>query len=393
MTIRRSRSTALVLIAFATFADIVAYSIAVPVLPDLTRRLGASPTLIGFLFASFGVTLLTVSIPMGAVSDRVGRRTPMVGGLVVLAAATLMFAFGNGLTALFVARFVQGAADAITWVVGFALIADLFGIEERGRATGFVMSATSLGFMLGPSLGGWLYEVGGMRLPFLTVAGLAVVAAAGFTWFEFPPHRTTRDRVSFADVMRTRTIVACALAVVGVSATVSMLEPILALHMQTFGIGPARVGMIFGAGAIASTLLNPISGHAADRVGARRLMTAGLVASAVAVGLLGQIWNYASAVALFTLMAASAALVITPSLSYMGQAASEAGFGAYGVAYGIYNMAWGVGLLGGPAVGGVLYDAVGFRLLVVLWAPALIALAAWLGAAASRREAGVGRAF
>jgi multidrug resistance protein len=376
-----------VLIAFATFADIVAYSIAVPVLPDLTRRLGASPTLIGFLFASFGVTLLTVSIPMGAVSDRVGRRTPMVGGLVALAAATLMFAFAHGLTALFVARLVQGAADAITWVVGFALIADLFGIEERGRASGFVMSATSLGFMLGPSLGGWLYEIGGMRLPFLTVAGLAVAAAAGFCWFEFPPHSASRDRVSFGDVMRTRTIAACALAVVGVSATVSMLEPILALHMQTFGIGPARVGMIFGSGAVATTLLNPIAGHAADRVGARRLMTAGLVASAVAVALLGQIWNYASAVALFTLVAASAALVITPSLSYMGQAASEAGFGAYGVAYGIYNMAWGVGLLGGPSVGGVLYDAVGFQLIVFLWAPALIVLAAWLGAAASRREA------
>jgi len=392
VTIRRSRSTALVLIAFATFADIVAYSIAVPVLPDLTRRLGASPTLIGFLFASFGVTLLTVSIPMGAVSDRVGRRTPIVGGLVALAASTLMFAFASGLTALFVARLVQGAADAITWVVGFALIADLFGVEERGRATGFVMSATSLGFMLGPSLGGWLYEIGGMRLPFLTVAGLAVAAAAGFCWFEFPPYGASPDRVSFGDVMRTRTIAACALAVVGVSATVSMLEPILALHMQTFGIGPARVGMIFGAGAVATTLLNPIAGHAADRVGARRLMTAGLVASAVAVALLGQIWNYTSAVALFTVMAASAAFVITPSLSYIGQAASEAGFGAYGIAYGIYNMSWGVGLLGGPAVGGVLYDAVGFGVLVVLWAPPLIFVAAWLGAAASRCGIDVGRA-
>ena len=76
--LRRSRATAAGLVMFATFTDIVAYSVAVPVLPDLSRRLGASPTVIGFLFASFGVTLLLVSVPMGAVSDRVGRRAPLV---------------------------------------------------------------------------------------------------------------------------------------------------------------------------------------------------------------------------------------------------------------------------------------------------------------------------
>ena len=53
-----------------TFTDIVAYTVAIPVLPDIGRRFGASPTIIGLLFASFGVTLLGVSMPIGAVSDR-----------------------------------------------------------------------------------------------------------------------------------------------------------------------------------------------------------------------------------------------------------------------------------------------------------------------------------
>ena len=123
---KSSRVVAVAFVILATFTDIVAYSIAIPVLPDLSRRLGASPTIIGMLFGSFGVTLLTVSIPMGAVSDRVGRKWPLVGGMVALAAATLLFAFATTLPWLFAARLVQGAADAITWVVGFALIADLY---------------------------------------------------------------------------------------------------------------------------------------------------------------------------------------------------------------------------------------------------------------------------
>src|SRR5262249_51238913 len=143
MSLRRRRSTIVALVTLATFADIVAYSIAWPVLPDLSRRLGASPTVVGLLFGSFGVTLLTVSMPMGAVSDRVGRRVPPVGGLIALAVSTALFAFSTTLAWLFVARLVQGAADAITWVVGFALIADLYGVEERGRVTGIVMSGTT----------------------------------------------------------------------------------------------------------------------------------------------------------------------------------------------------------------------------------------------------------
>ena len=46
----------------AVFTDIHAYSVAVPVLPHLSRQFGASPTVIGLLFASFGVTLFLASI-------------------------------------------------------------------------------------------------------------------------------------------------------------------------------------------------------------------------------------------------------------------------------------------------------------------------------------------
>src|ERR1700704_4397301 len=193
MSLRSSRSVAVGFITFATFIDIVAYSVAVPVLPDLSRRLGASPTVIGLLFASFGVTLLTVSMPMGAVSGRIGPRLPVGGGLGALPAGTLLFAFADGLPWLFAARLVQGAADAITWVVGFALIADLYDSNERGRITGIVMMGTSFAVMFGPTLGGWLYEIGGIRLPFIAVTVLAIVGIILFAWIKMPPHQSARE--------------------------------------------------------------------------------------------------------------------------------------------------------------------------------------------------------
>jgi MFS family permease len=373
MPIRSSRAFTVALVMLATFTDIVAYSVAVPVLPDLSRRLGASPTMIGLLFGSFGVTLLGVSMPMGAVSDRIGRKAPLVGGLIALAAATSLFAFAQGLPGLFAARLVQGAADAVTWVVGFALIADLYGPAERGRVMGLVMSGTGVGFMLGPSLGGWLYEVGGIRLPFLTVGAMALLTAAAFIWIEVPKGHAVLNRVPMAAVMRIPAVASCFAAVVAVSATICMLEPVLPLFLSSrLGLGPARIGFVFGMSAVVSAVLHPFFGRLADRSGGRRLTIIGLVLIALVLPLLSRAWSYPSAIALYALHVATMACVITPSLAYMAEAVSDGGIGSFGVAYGLYNVAWGVGLLGGPALGGFMFERMGFARLALIWSPVLV---------------------
>ena len=225
MSLRSSRVAAVALVTAATFIDLVAYSIAVPVLPDLSLRLGASPTVIGLLFASFGVTVLGVSLPMGVMSDRIGRKLPMVAGMAALAASSLLLAHADRLPWLFAARLVQGAADAVTWVVGFALIADLYGPDERGRVMGLVMSGANFGFMIGPTLGGWLYEAGGISLPFMTLAAGAVLLGLGFLWLRLPETHSVRETVSTRDILRVPAVASCALAVVVAGGTISMLEP------------------------------------------------------------------------------------------------------------------------------------------------------------------------
>jgi MFS transporter, DHA1 family, solute carrier family 18 (vesicular amine transporter), member 1/2 len=371
MSLRRSRAVAVALITCATFTDLVAYSIAIPVLPDLSRKLGASPTMIGFLFASFGVTLLLVSVPMGAVSDRIGRQGPLVGGMAALAAASLIFAFANTLPWLFAARLVQGAADAVTWVVGFALIADLYPPNERGRVTGTVMMGTSFAIMVGPTIGGWLYELGGMRTPFIAVAALATIVFFLLLWYEVPPQRAEGDIVPLGLVLRVPAIAACAIVVIAISGTVSMLEPVLSLHLGTLGVNPARIGMVYGIAAVITTTMHPVTGRLADRFGSREMTMLGLVMAACTLPPLGFAWSYGSALALFILTAASSTFIITPSLTYMGEATSNAGVRSFGVAYGLYNLAWGAGLLGGPALGGFLFERIGFRNILLLWAPSL----------------------
>jgi len=316
---------------------------------------------------------------MGAVSDRIGRKAPMVSGLVALAAASLLFAFADSLPWLFAARLVQGAADAVTWVVGFALIADLYDSNERGRITGFVMMGTSFAVMIGPTFGGWLYELGGIRLPFIAVAVLAAISTISFIWYEVPPQQAAADIVPIGLVLRVPAIAACALVVIAISSTISMLEPVLALHLNTLGVNPGRIGMIYGVAAVVTTTMHPICGRLADRFGSRRMTMIGLLLSACALPILAQAWSYTSALLLYLLAATAGAFIITPSLTYMGEATSDAGVRSFGVSYGLYNLAWGAGLLGGPALGGFLFERIGFRHILFVWSPflALVTIVLW----------------
>jgi multidrug resistance protein len=370
---RYSRALVLACITAATFTDLVAYSVAVPVLPDYAARFDAGPTTIGVLFASFGITLLLVSLPMGVISDRLGRKGPMIAGLALLALSTLAFAYAGSMSMLFAARMLQGAADGITWIVGFAMIADLYGPDERGRAMGLAMAGSTLGIIIGPVLGGWLYEIGGIRLPFLVVAAMAIVELAAFV-FVAPRTRGSGSSVPIARVLTHRPIAMTVLVVIAGSGTLAMLEPVIPLVAQLrWGLGPPEIGTLFGIAAIASTTMHPIYGRLSDRWGGRRLMMIGLVGSAFVLPLINFAVDFRTAAFAIVPMWIVFSMVVTPSLHYMAAVASAEGFEAYGVVYGIHNMAWAIGLMVAPAIGGFLLERVGLATLTIGWAVLLLA--------------------
>jgi multidrug resistance protein len=368
----QTRGVVLACITTATFTDLVAYSVGVPVLPDFAARFNAGPTTIGLLFASFGVSLLTLSVPMGSGSDRLGRKVPMIGALLLLAISTVGFAYAQSLPMLFAARILQGAADAMTWIVGFAMIADLYSPEERGRAMGLAMAGSTAGIIIGPVLGGWLYEIGGIRLPFLAVAGLAAADMIVFAVVA-PDTKGSGVATPLRDVLSHRAIAITLLVVIAGAATIAMLEPVMPLvYRSRFGLGPAAIGTLFAIAAACSSVMHPVYGRLSDRWGGRRLMTAGLVGSALAMPLLNLATDFTTAALTLVPMWVIFSMVVTPSLAYVADAASAAGVESFGVVYGVYNVAWAIGLIAGPALGGFLLERIGFGPLTIGWSLLLL---------------------
>ena len=94
--------------------------------------------------------------------------------------------------------------------------------------------------------------------------------------------------------------------------------------------------------------------------------------------------GFPSAMLLTLIEWTAAALITTPSLAYMAEVTSFAGAAAYGIGYGIYNTAWAVGLLVGPAVGGFLFERLGFERLMLGWAPFVIVMTILLARGTAR---------
>ena len=103
-------------------------------------------------------------------------------------------------------------------------------------------------------------------------------------------------------------------------------------------------------------------------------MMVGLIGSALVLPLLSFATDFRSAAFAMVPMWMVFSMIVTPSLAYMAEVASAAGFASYGVVYGVYNMAWAVGLMVAPALGGFLLERVGFETLTIAWGIVLVAI-------------------
>jgi len=385
----------------AMFTDLLAYGLVIPVLPDLALRTGSSPGALGLLFASYALTLVAVTPAVGLWVDRSGPRTPFLVGLIGLAGATLLFSVSQTFTALMCARVFQGAAGAVSWTAGLALVAAVHEPRTRGRAMGTALAAANVGMLLGPPAGGLLFEHIGPRAPFLLAAAMAVVdAAARWAWVSDPPRSTLEPRGR--SLWRDRRVAGLVSLTALGAALVSFVEPILPLHWETvFGVGPGAVGLTFGAALLAAAASYPVMGRLADRTAPGPVAGFGaFLAAAAFVGLSFSPDIWTSGLCL-VLAAVGTSAILGPISAAVGDLAESVSPPAYGSAYALYNTAYAAGLSLGPLLGGLGYGALGFRRTVLAFsAVACVAGAVTLflrsrrGAApaASRASSGRGRA-
>ncbi|EAU37261.1 predicted protein [Aspergillus terreus NIH2624] len=133
LAFRSSRRFIISVVAMAIFT-------VVPILPTVLRTRASIPD--------------DESI-FGYCADRsTSRRVPFIIGLLALAGSTVMFWVATTVSALVIARVLQGLSAAVVWTVGMALVVDTVGQDQLGSAMGYVSMAMTVGTVFGPFIGG-----------------------------------------------------------------------------------------------------------------------------------------------------------------------------------------------------------------------------------------------
>jgi DHA1 family tetracycline resistance protein-like MFS transporter len=176
------------IIFLTIFVNLVGFGIIIPLLPFYAETFGASPVVIGLLFAVFSLCQLVAAPALGELSDRYGRRPVLVFSLAGTVVSFVMLAVANSIALLFAARIVDGLSGG-NISTARAYVADITGPKDRARAYGLIGAAFGLGFILGPAISGVLAHVS-YTAPIWAAAALTLVAAAmAWLWLPETVHR------------------------------------------------------------------------------------------------------------------------------------------------------------------------------------------------------------
>ena len=278
------------LVLFVTIlVNLIGFGIIIPLLPFYAEQFGASPIVIGLLFASFSIAQLVAAPLLGEWSDRWGRRPVLILSLIGTAVSFAMLAVAGSLTMLFAARIVDGLSGG-NITTARAYIADVSTEENRAKMYGFLGAAFGLGFILGPALGGAFSHISYTAPIWVAVA--VTVAATVMAWLWLPEtvhraHAASGFSLKTITELFHRPYLRTLLAVDLIYwMSFAVYQTTFALFgARRFGFGVAETGYMLAAfGLLGVVVQGGMVGPIVARLGERTTLAIGLALTAFAWG-------------------------------------------------------------------------------------------------------------
>jgi len=337
-----------------------ALEVYLPTLPTYIAERSGALAQVGAILSMYGLSQTIVRFPLGILSDWVGRRKPFViAGMILAATGALILGHAEGTAGLYVGRTITGLAGA-AWVPLLVMFSALFPPEEAVRASAMVTLIGSAARTVATSLTGFLNDWGGYGLAFQIAAALAAIGVLALLPSSDPqrePHspnpRAIVRLVTRPDVLLP-SLVAFASQFAMWGSTFSF-NPIMARQL---GASDRTLGLLMSLSALMMLGGNLVATAGARRFGARALTFAGL-------GMLcGGIVIVAVAPSVAWVLVAQAIIGFSQGIGYpvlVGLSIRYVDDSQRTSAMGLHQMIYALGMFGGPAVCGLLADALGLR--------------------------------
>ncbi|MER7499906.1 MFS transporter [Nonomuraea pusilla] len=321
----------------------------------LTQERGLSVTAAGLVMGVYGVGSLVSQILAGVLTDRVGRRATLAGGMLATAAALLALGYSTSMPAILASMAVLGVVTDVYRPASNAMVADLVDPEERPRAYGLLFWGINVGYALGMTAGGWLAERGFTWL--FWIDAVSSVLFAVLVWRAVPETRPAgREAASggFGEVLRDRLMVAFTLVVLGDALmymqTVSMLPVAIT---RVAGLTPGQLGVAMALNGVLIVVVQPLVSDWLGRRDPARTFAVGLAVMGLGFAMTAFVTStFWLAV---TIVVWTAGEIVTAGIagSIVATLAPPHLRGRYS---GLFGFAWSAAMVLAPALGGPLLE-------------------------------------
>ncbi|KPN96643.1 MFS transporter [Lysinibacillus sp. ZYM-1] len=360
MTQQKSNKAALYILMFNMFIAMGSIGIIIPVMPKYLHIFGAAGQVLGMLIATFAFAQFIFSPIAGNLSDRYGRKNLIVFGLIVTGIGQISFGLSTDVWMLFVARFLGGLGSAFVAPPIMAFVADITTYEERGKGMGMLGAAMSLGFMIGPGIGGFLSKVS-LHFPFFMAGGAAIIASL-LSLLLLPSTKTTaaqkaqkQDNLAKQMARSVQMPYFVMLIIMLVfSFGIANFQTTLSLFVtDKFNYTPTDIAIILTVGGafgvvVQMFIITPLF----KRFGEMKVVLVNLFIAAIAIFLILFVSGFALILVVATIFS-TATTLIRPAVNTL---ISKLAGNEQGLAAGLTNAYMSLGNMIGPALAGLLFD-------------------------------------
>lgn len=358
----------------------------IPVMPQYLETFGVAGQALGFIIASFALGQFLFSPLAGDLSDKLGRKKLIIVGLVIFSASQLWFGLATYEWMLYAARFISGIGGAFLIPATMAFVADITTLEERGKGMGFLGASMSLGFMIGPALGGFLASVS-LSFPFY-MASLAALISGIISLIilpdiknivsEIPPEPKKRENIITQMKNSVKTPYFMMLIIIFVfTFGIANFQTTFSLYVDhKYNYTPQDIAIVLTVGGFIGVIVQTLVVEKLfKRFGELNVILVNLIVAAIAFLLFFVVDGFAL-VLLVASIFSTATTLIRPAVNTVisKMAGNEQGFAA-----GMNNAYMSLGSMIGPALAGMFFDInisypfiVGSIILLASWAITLI---------------------
>ncbi|MFF9085140.1 multidrug effflux MFS transporter [Streptomyces sp. NPDC014991] len=363
-----------------------------PSLPEVTRSLHAPAATVQLTLTACLAGMALGQLIVGPMSDRWGRRRPLLAGLAVYVLATVLCAFAPNVETLVAFRLAQGLAGAAGIVIARAVVRDLYDGVDMARFFSTLMLISGVAPIVAPLIGGQILRVTDWRGVFAVLTLVGVLLAA-VVWRRLPETLPPADRHGggtgqalramrglLADLPFTGYTLAGGFAFAALFAYISASPFVI---QEIYGASPQTFSLLFGVNSVGLMIAGQINGKVlVGRVSLDKVLATGLAVIVIAAtalllmaaGTFGEVGLAPVSAALFVLMSAMG--ITLPNAQSLALLRTRHAAGSASALLGTTSFL--VGAIASPLVG-VAGEHTAVPMAVVQLAGALVAAACFVG--------------